>query len=229
MFAIPTQTLSEWTQTLSEAFAMKPDHLSSYEVTYEEDTPLFEQMNAGKIDWDEDLVCQMYDIMVDRCQNAGLLQYEVSNFARHDAEAFERFPKWACRHNVNYWRGGPYYGAGPSASSYVSGIRSKNGSNTRLYCEQLQKGGRAIESSEELSPIARAGELAAFGLRMNAGWYFDEFREITGFELRENWSEEMAKIVELGYGHADDKRFWLNAKGLRFEDWVAEQFIRMEA
>jgi oxygen-independent coproporphyrinogen-3 oxidase len=207
---------------------MRGEHLSSYEVTFEEDTPLFDQMNAGKIDVDEELVCKMYDVMVDRCQNAGLLQYEVSNFGRHDADTFEESPKWACRHNVNYWRGGAYYGAGPSASSYVGGIRSKNWSNTKLYCEFLQQGKRAIESSEELSPIARAGELAAFGLRMNCGWNFEQFRSTTGFDLREYWSGDIKKILELGYGHADEKRFWLNAKGLRFEDWVAEQFIRIE-
>ena len=54
-----------------------------------------------------------------------------------------------CHHNVNYWRGGSYYGLGPSATGYVRGVRTKNWSNTQLYCEQLEKGRRAIESREE--------------------------------------------------------------------------------
>jgi len=76
---------------------------------------------------------------------------------------------------VNYWRGGSFYGLGPSATSYVRGVRTKNWSNTQLYCEQLEKGKRAIESREELPPLKRAGETAAFGLRMNTGWPFEEF------------------------------------------------------
>ena len=69
-----------------------------------------------------------------------------------------------------------YHGLGPSATGYVRGVRTKNWSNTQLYCDQLEKGKRAIESSEELPPLARAGETAAFGLRMNAGWPFTEFQ-----------------------------------------------------
>ena len=90
-------------------------------------------------------------------------------------------PSHACHHNVNYWRGGSYYGLGPSATGYVRGVRTKNWSNTQLYCDQLEKGKRAIESSEELPPLRRAGEIAAFGLRMNAGWPFAEFQTHDGF------------------------------------------------
>src|SRR6266705_1962648 len=61
-------------------------------------------------------------------------------------------PASACQHNINYWRGGSYYGLGPSAAGYVRGIRTKNWSNTQLYCEELARGRRAIESHEELSP-----------------------------------------------------------------------------
>ena len=62
-------------------------------------------------------------------------------------------PSRACKHNVNYWRGGSFYGLGPSATGYVRGVRTKNWANTQLYCEQLEKGRRAIESSEELPPL----------------------------------------------------------------------------
>ena len=61
-------------------------------------------------------------------------------------------PSRACRHNVARLRGGAYYGLGPSATSYVRGVRSKNVSNTPLYCERLEQGRRAIESNEKLSP-----------------------------------------------------------------------------
>ncbi|HEX9048294.1 MAG TPA: coproporphyrinogen III oxidase, partial [Verrucomicrobiae bacterium] len=135
-------------------------------------------------------------------------------------------PSFACKHNVNYWRGGSYHGLGPSATGYVRGVRTKNWANTQLYCDQLEKGKRAIESSEELSPLRRAGEIAAFGLRMNAGWPFEDFARTTGFDLRQEWAEDMGKLAERGWAVREADRFHLTHQGLRFADAAAEMFLR---
>jgi oxygen-independent coproporphyrinogen-3 oxidase len=135
-------------------------------------------------------------------------------------------PGFACKHNVNYWRGGSFYGLGPSATGYVRGVRTKNWSNTQLYCEQLEKGKRAIESREELGPVSRAGETAAFGLRMVAGWPFEDFQRVTGQDLREEWAGEMKQLAERGWGKIAPERFQLTAEGLRFADAAAEMFLR---
>src|SRR5579859_6722703 len=169
MFAIPTQTMEIWRETLTEVMAMQSEHVSSYEVIYEEDTPLYQQLQAGEFSVDEELACAMYEELIAVTGSHGFGQYEIANFAKGAPDA-EGIPSRACRHNVNYWRGGSFYGLGPSATGYVRGVRTKNWANTQMYCEQLEKGRRAIESSEELAPRARAGEIAAFGLRMNIGW-----------------------------------------------------------
>ncbi|MFO1514670.1 MAG: radical SAM family heme chaperone HemW [Verrucomicrobiota bacterium] len=234
MFAIPGQTLDIWRATLKEALALGNEHLSSYEVIYEEDTPLYAQLNAREFDVDEDLACAMYETLVEHANATNFHQYEVANFARDFVKpgtwssetAVPRIPSYACRHNVNYWRGGSFYGLGPSATGYVRGVRTKNWANTQLYCEQLEKGQRAIESREELVPLARAGETAAFGLRMNTGWGFDEFRQVTGNDLRQEWRQEMAKLVERGWGLLSPSGFQLTRQGLRFADAAAEMFLR---
>lgn len=226
MFAIPGQTMEVWRDTLREALALGSEHMSSYEVIYEEDTPLFAQMQAGRFDVDEDLACDMHQELVATTAAHGFQQYEVANFARHLGPAPAEIPSHACRHNVNYWRGGSFYGLGPSATSYVRGVRTKNWSNTTLYCEQLEKGRRAIESREELSPLARAGETAAFGLRMNAGWPFAVFQQVTGFDLREHWAPEMRRLVECGWACQDAECFRLTPEGLRFADAAAREFLR---
>ncbi len=238
MFAIPGQTREVWRATLAEALALGSEHLSSYEVIYEEDTPLYAQLQAREFDVDEGLACEMFEDLVERAGAAGFRQYEIANFARdvdskpadgraregttaaHEPHAERRLqpaagisgqatflppeggvpqtvhqrgedgdaattgdlPDRACQHNINYWRGGAYHGLGPSAAGYVQGVRTKNWSNTQLYCEQLEQGRRAIESKEELAPVARAGEVAAFGLRMNAGWPFEQFEAATGWD-----------------------------------------------
>jgi len=234
MFAIPGQTMDIWRATLTEALALGSEHLSSYEVIYEDDTPLFAQLQAGEFAVDEDLACDMYEELVARATSAGFRQYEVANFARDervthqspDARPVNPIPHFACKHNVNYWRGGSFYGLGPSATGYVRGVRTKNWSNTQLYCEQLEKGRRAMESREELPPLKRAGETAAFGLRMNAGWPFEAFKRVTKFDLREHWAAEMADLSQRGWGNITDDRFHLTGPGLRFADTAAEMFLR---
>jgi len=225
MFAIPSQTMEIWRATLNEAMAMQSEHLSSYEVIYEDDTPLFEQLKAGEFSVDENLACEMYEELILRATNGGFHQYEIANFARGELSA-GKIPARACKHNVNYWRGGAFYGLGPSATGYVRGVRTKNWSNTQLYCEQLEKRKRAIESSEELPPLRRAGEIAAFGLRMNAGWPFTEFKRATDFDLRNEWDSEMNQLAERGWASRDAEKFQLTHHGLRFADSAAELFLR---
>lgn len=252
MFAIPGQTMDIWRATLAEAAALGSEHLSSYEVIYEEDTPLYAQLKAREFDVDEDLACAMYEELVERATHAGLHQYEVANFARekrinpvwesrvhggatnphcvtpssHQSIAPHPIPSFACQHNVNYWRGGSFHGVGPSATGFVRGVRTKNWSNTQLYCDQLEKGKRAVESREELPPLARAGETAAFGLRMAAGWPFTEFQHVTGHDLRIEWAAEMAALSARGWGKLAPDGFCLTREGLRFADAAAELFLR---
>jgi oxygen-independent coproporphyrinogen-3 oxidase len=227
MFAIPGQTMEVWRETLREALALRSEHLSTYEVIYEDDTPLFHDLQAGKISVDEDLACDMYEELVKRVTAAGFEQYEIANFARAgETRSEDHIPQFACRHNVNYWRGGSFYGLGPGATGYVDGKRAKNWANTQFYCEQLEKGTRAIESVEELPALKRAGETAAFGLRMNAGWPFEEFRRATNYDLRKDWNSEMDELIQRNWGARDENRFQLTPQGLRFADAAAEMFLR---
>jgi oxygen-independent coproporphyrinogen III oxidase len=226
MFAIPGQTMAVWRETLAEATALGSEHLSCYEVIYEEDTPLYQQLKAGEFDVDEELACAMYEELIDHATGAGFRQYEIANFARHGGTPAGRDPQYACRHNLNYWRAGDYHGLGPSAAAYVRGRRTKNWANTQLYCEQLERGRRAIETTDELTPLARAGETAAFGLRMNRGWGFDEFQERTGFDLRTEWRDELEQLRANGWGEEFEGGFRLTRAGLRFADAAAELMLR---
>ena len=232
MFGIPTQTMEVWKATLKEALALETKHLSCYEVIYEQDTPLYAQLQAGEFDVDEELACAMYEELVSTTARAGFVQYEIANFAKDEHGGDQtQVPSYACKHNVNYWRGGFYYALGPSAAGYEPsegsvGIRTRNWANTQMYCEVVEKGQRPLESREELSAIARAGEVAAFGLRMNAGWPFESFRRATGFDLRTEWRGEMEKLATDGLAMVEEERFRLNERGLRLADFAAREFLR---
>jgi oxygen-independent coproporphyrinogen III oxidase len=230
MFAIPGQTMEIWKSTLTQALDLGSEHLSSYEVIYEQDTPLFAQLQAGQFDVDEDLACDMHEELVSYAASRGFRQYEVANFARDRAGNQADTPAFACKHNINYWRGGYYHAFGPSAAGFVPGpdgipVRTKNWSNTTLYCELVEKGQRPVESREVLTPPRRAGEIAAFGLRMNAGWPLDHFQKITGLDLRTQWQNEIDQLIQRGWAVLEPNRFRLTPQGLRFADAAGQEFL----
>lgn len=246
MFAIPGQTMAIWRETLREAIRLGSEHLSCYEVIYEEDTPLFAQLQAGEVEVDEELAADQFEALVDEAGAAGFVQYEIANFAREprvpdpdpDPDRrpnrtpggdWPRIPSFACRHNVNYWRGGAYAGLGPGASGFENGERYRNLANTALYCERIERGESTVDWSERLPPLARAGEIAAFGLRMNAGWPWISFLSATGFDLRTEWAEDMQALVDRGWGVLGADGFRLTPAGLRFADEAGSGFLRSPA
>lgn len=226
MFALPTQTMDIWEATLTEGLALGSEHLSCYEVIYEKDTPLFQQLKSRQISTDEDLSCEMYERLMELAGQHGYRQYEIANFARDDRESQGGpVPSHACHHNVNYWRGRAYAGLGPSAAGFVDGVRTRNFSNTAVYCKRLESGENPVEMTDRLEPRARAGEIAAFGLRMNQGWGFEEFLAITGFDMRQEWKSEMEQLVARGWAVWDTDCFRLTGEGLRFADAAAIEFL----
>ena len=230
MFAIPTQTMDQWQTTLNEICAMESDHLSCYEVIYEEDTALYQQLKAGAFDVDEDLADQMYDALIDQARQHGFQQYEIANFARSQpADTSLRYPSRAALHNINYWEGGDYFGVGPAATEWIQGKRRKHWSNTQLYCDQVEKGSRGIEFEEHLSLEARMGEAAAFALRMNAGLDLDLFEQKFGVRAETHWKKEMDQAQGKGLGELTQNAFRLTQTGLRFADAVGAEFVYVDS
>jgi len=104
--------MATWRSSLAEAIALGSEHLACYEVIYEEDTPLFAQLRAGKIPPDEDLACAMYG-RTPGGGGRGWLAAIRSGQLRAAGRRRGELPERACRHNVNYWRGGSFHGLGP--------------------------------------------------------------------------------------------------------------------
>ena len=105
-------------------------------------------------------------------------------------------------------------------------VRLRNYADTSRYCDLLEASQLPIDSSDVLTPLDRAGEIAAFGLRMLIGWSFQEFLETTGYDLRDHWSEAMAHLVDRGWAVATESDFRLTPTGLRFADAAAQYFLQ---
>ncbi|MBL9202990.1 MAG: radical SAM family heme chaperone HemW [Opitutaceae bacterium] len=160
MFALPGQTAAEWAADVREAVALAPDHLSTYCLTFEEDTKLWLKLSQGRVKLDPTHEADLYEATWAQLAAAGYAQYEVSNFAR---------PGHACRHNLNTWHMHEWIGLGPSAASQHAGWRGANVADLEQWLARVAAGRRATEDRVALTPELLAEDALIFGLRMNAG------------------------------------------------------------
>jgi oxygen-independent coproporphyrinogen-3 oxidase len=160
MFALPGQTAAEWAADVREAAALAPDHLSTYCLTFEEDTKLWLKLSQGRVKLDPEHEAALYEATWSQLADLGYAQYEVSNFAR---------PGHACLHNLNTWRMHEWIGLGPSAASQHDGARGANIADLAEWSARVGQGRRMTEDRVTLSPALLAEDALIFGLRMNAG------------------------------------------------------------
>jgi len=160
MFAMPGQTEEEWKRDLDEAIGMAPEHLSTYCLTFEEDTRLWLKLSKGVVRRDIEAEARLYTRTWDVLEQVGYHQYEISNFAKPGRE---------CLHNQNTWRMQDWIGLGPSAASQQKNTRGTNVADLDAWLDHLSRGKRATEDIRQLSDAGLAEDALVFGLRMNAG------------------------------------------------------------
>ncbi len=182
IYGIPGQTISKWQENLAQALGAEPAHISVYLLQLDEQTPLARDIRSGYFQLSsEDREAEMYDLAVKMIEEAGLVQYELSNFAR---------PGQECRHNLGYWRAREYVGIGAGAVSFKAGGRFLNQRNLVGYLEKLEK--EQEPETEELERMERA-ELAAdaiiLGLRLCEGINLEDFVHRYGINILEHYRD----------------------------------------
>ncbi len=160
IFSIPGQTAEDWEGDLKEAVRLAPDHLSTYCLTFEEDTALYLKLSKGRVSIDEEKEVAFYRKSWEVLPAAGYAQYEISNYAREGHQ---------CVHNINTWRMYEWIGIGPSASEQYKGWRSSNIADEERWYEGLMQGKRAQVERIFLEDRHLCEDALIFGLRMNAG------------------------------------------------------------
>lgn len=219
IFGAPGERLSAWRDDLSAAFALEPDHVSTYGLTYERGTQFWTRKLKGELSTlDEELERDMYAVAIDTLTAAGFEHYEVSNFARLGHR---------CRHNEVYWAAKSYYAAGPGAARYVDGRREVNHRSTWTWMKRLLAGESPVADSEELSAEDRAREAFVLGLRRIEGIDQASYEEQTGFELQSLAGRELQRHLALGTLEASGGRIRLTREGLFVSDAIWPDFLRV--
>ena len=213
MFAVPGQRPSQWRTTLEKTIALKPDHISSYCLTYEEDTAYFQKLAGGDYRQDVERDAQLFEDTMATLAAGGFAQYEISNYARTGGASPSVCES---QHNRAYWLGADYLGFGPGAFSTVGFSRWENVRDTAGYTRAMLAGESVTGFVETLSADVRAGEIAAFRIRMAEGI---PVTEIT------RWSDAIAEFERIGLVSRADGIVRLTRRGKLLADSVAEAFV----
>lgn len=216
MFALPGQDEASWLADIDAAVALQPDHLSTYCLTFEEDTALWVKLSQGKVKLDVEREARLYEETWARLAELGYGQYEVSNFAR---------PGHVCRHNLNTWHMHEWIGLGPSAASQHAGWRGANVADLAKWREQVARGERLTEDRVELTPALLAEDALVFGLRMNAGVDFAVWQARCPTAP---WGEVEAladRMVAEDYAVRDGSRLKLTNRGRLLADTIGAELM----
>ncbi len=218
IFGLPGQTARLLSADMDQLLDFEPPHISFYQLTVEEGTPLWERVRRGKVKMPEqELTLALYRGGVERMAEAGYHRYEVSSFAR---EGFE------CRHNLGYWEGSDFLGLGPSAHSFVGDVRFANCPDVHDYIKSL-KSGILPRTIDESGIEERMTEAIMLGLRTSAGISRAVFADRFGTSVESRFDrEQYALLVESGYLIPDRGILRLSDDGIHLADEITRRLLK---
>lgn len=209
IYGTPGETDDDLLRSVDAALEAGVDHLSAYSLIVEEGTALARRVRRGELPApDDDVLARRYELVDTTLRAAGMDWYEVSNWSR---------PGAACRHNLGYWGGGRWWGAGPGAHSYDGDLRYWNVKHPNAYAQLLGEGTLPVAGFEELSESDRHTEDVMLRLRMREG--------LAPAVLDSGERERAAVAVSDGLLRSDGDRLVLTDRGRLLADAVVRSLL----
>ncbi len=217
IYGWPGQDGQEWGRTLEILTLLRPEHVSCYELTLEEGTPMQKMAASGSLCLPgEAAVLRFWDMVDEILGPHGYRHYEISNYALDGME---------CVHNLKYWTGLPYLGVGCSAASYVPPARWTNSSDIDAYMNLVDAGMSAIVHREVLCRDARVREAMVLSLRLVRGVDRASFRHRWGVDPVEFYGDLLRRLEDQDLVRIDKERVRLSARGLRLANTVMAELV----
>lgn len=209
MYGLPMQSLSMWERSIKEALKLNIQHISAYHLIYEEDTPIFKMLDNKSINpVDEDLSLKMFNLLIDSLEAGGLMQYEISNFAK---------PGYESIHNSSYWQGVHYLGLGASAHSYNGTSRQWNMPKGKVW--------EYVPEIEHLDEKSVFNDFILTRLRTMKGIDIEELSSLFGDKLRDYCIKQADKHINAQTLHIVDQHIRLTRKGIFVSDNIMLDLI----
>ncbi|WP_067971637.1 radical SAM family heme chaperone HemW [Mycolicibacter icosiumassiliensis] len=209
IYGTPGEADDDLLRSVDAALEAGVDHVSAYSLIVEDGTALARRVRRGELPAPEgDVAARRYELIDGRLRAAGMDWYEVSNWSR---------PGAACRHNLGYWNGGRWWGAGPGAHSYDGALRWWNVKHPSSYAQLLEQGALPVAGFEELSVADRHTEDVMLRLRMRDGL------ALAALDASER--ERASTAVTDGLLHIDGERLVLTDRGRLLADAVVRALL----
>ena len=217
MFGLPKQTLQDLEETLEHVLALKPKHISAYSLKIEEGTRFYylHQQNKLALPTEEEEY-EMYQMIRRRLKQAGLQQYEISNFA---------IPGYESLHNSAYWLNEEYYGFGVGAHGYVNEIRYANQKGIQAYIERIHQGKRPIAEEHRVSQEESMENFMILGLRLLRGVPKVRFAKRYGESIDKVFGSVIKSLIKQKFIEDKEGTISLTEKGLLFGNEVFASFL----
>lgn len=217
MFGLPDQTIEDLKETLDEVLALGPDHISAYSLKIEEDTPFERMLDKKELRLpSEEEDREMYHFLIEALKDKGFKHYEISNFALEGK---------ACKHNLVYWKGAPYFAAGLAAHGYVDGVREGNHTDFAKYKEAVEKGQKPVQTRELISCEEAAFEYIMLGLRLSEGVDLRDFQNQFGYKMQDRFKDVIQRQLDQGLVRLTDDYLALTAYGLDVSNQVMADYM----
>ena len=216
IFALPGSTAESWMHDLECAIALNPDHLSAYNLTYEEGTPLYRALQRGDFkELSEEENIRQFQMLIETMKRAGYRHYEISNFAKPGSES---------RHNSSYWNNTPYIGCGAAAHSYNGNSRQWNIADIKEYIKGIENGEPVFEI-EYLSEEERYNDTILTRLRTADGIPLEWMKQRFSKRLINQLVRIAEKEIALGNLKEENGHLSLTEKGIFISDSVIRELI----
>jgi oxygen-independent coproporphyrinogen-3 oxidase len=217
MFGIPDQNIRNFKKTLEEVIKLRPEHISLYGLTIEDNTPFQEKIEKGilKIPSD-DIAYKMYHQAIKFFDYSGYEQYEISNFS---------LPGKRCFHNQIYWKNRQYLGLGVSSTSYLEKSRFKNVCDLKQYINLLKNNILPIESKEILPKKEEMSETIILNLRMMEGIGKGDFSVRFGTSMEAAFGKQLRMLKKQGLLQENESHYYLTSKGIALSNQAFLEFL----
>jgi oxygen-independent coproporphyrinogen-3 oxidase len=219
MLGVPYQTMETLDESIDFLLSLGIPHISAYMLKIEEGTP-FDKIADSLILPDEDTERDMYFAVADELRDAGLRQYEISNFAK---------PGKQCRHNVRYWNCDEYIGFGPDAHSYFGGKRFSFKKDLKLYIDsfnpEIRVDEQLLDEYIDIPPSARIAEYVMLRFRMSEGIDTSRFKKRFGREFDEIYAERIRPFLQSGHIFRTSKGYAFTPEGMYVSNYILSRIV----
>jgi oxygen-independent coproporphyrinogen-3 oxidase len=216
IYGIPGMSSTDWIANLDKTFSFDIKHLSAYHLTIEPDTVFGKMKKKGTLtEIDEEESANQFNILIDKAEKAGFIQYEISNFGKEG---------YFSRHNTSYWKQINYLGLGPSAHSFNNYSRQWNVKNVTKYINSIRNNKPFFEG-EELSIKTRFNEYIMTSLRTMWGIdleFIEKAFEKEGYDYIINTA---GKFKDYGLIKQENKNLILTNQGKMISDNIISEFM----